>query len=406
MIGLALTSSCSPVMADLRCREEARPDPRRGFGGLELATRLSETLQDVVRVTLLDRNDSFVFGYSKLEVMLGRQSADDVRLHYRDIDKDGVEFRQETVTGIDPVARRVATDAGSYDADFLVVAMGADYDMDGDAWPRGGRLRVLHGRRRRAAARRAGRLRRRASPRLRARAALQVSAGPVRGGVPVARVLHAAGHPRLGADDVDVPDAAPGPGDRRGLADVPRRARRAGHRGAAPAPRHEHRSGDAARHSLRTAGRCPTTSSSASRSTGRPTRSRPQASRSTAGCPSTRPTSGPSSRRSTPSATSAPVLAPSPRPGSSPSRPRASWPTTSRPRSPAGSRRRRTEGRASATPSSARGSSARSRSTSSAARRRWPAQRPVARVRRREGGVRRDPAGALVRVVTSRPSAP
>lgn len=101
-----------------------------GFGGLELATRLSETLQDAVRVTLLDRNDSFVFGFSKLEVMLGRQSADEVRLYYRDIAKDGVEFRQETVTAIEPAARRVATDAGSYDADFLVVAMGADYDMD------------------------------------------------------------------------------------------------------------------------------------------------------------------------------------------------------------------------------------------------------------------------------------
>jgi sulfide:quinone oxidoreductase len=100
-----------------------------GFGGLELATRLSETLHDTVRVTLLDRNDTFVFGFSKLELMLGRQSADEVRLHYRDIDKDGVEFRQETVTGIDPTARRVTTDAGSYDADFLVVAMGADYDM-------------------------------------------------------------------------------------------------------------------------------------------------------------------------------------------------------------------------------------------------------------------------------------
>ena len=101
-----------------------------GFGGLELATRLSETFQDVVRVTLLDRNDSFVFGFSKLEVMLGRQSADEVRLSYRDIAKDGVEFRQETVTAIEPTARRVATDAGSYDADFLVVAMGADYDMN------------------------------------------------------------------------------------------------------------------------------------------------------------------------------------------------------------------------------------------------------------------------------------
>ena len=100
-----------------------------GFGGLELATRLAETIQDAVRVTLLDRNDSFFFGFSKLEVMLGRQAAQDVRMYYRDITKDGIEFRQETVTGIAPVARRVTTDAGTHDADFLVVAMGADYDM-------------------------------------------------------------------------------------------------------------------------------------------------------------------------------------------------------------------------------------------------------------------------------------
>jgi sulfide:quinone oxidoreductase len=100
-----------------------------GFGGLELATRLSETMSDAVRVTLLDRNDAWYFGYSKLDVMLGRQSAEDVRLYYSDVVKDGVEFRRETVTGIDPVARRVSTDMGSYDADYLVVAMGADYDM-------------------------------------------------------------------------------------------------------------------------------------------------------------------------------------------------------------------------------------------------------------------------------------
>jgi sulfide:quinone oxidoreductase len=100
-----------------------------GFGGLELATRLSESYGDAVRVTLLDRNDSFFFGFSKLEVMLGRQSADDVRLYYRDIAKDGVEFRQETVTGVDPATRRVTTDTRSYDADFLVVALGADYDL-------------------------------------------------------------------------------------------------------------------------------------------------------------------------------------------------------------------------------------------------------------------------------------
>jgi sulfide:quinone oxidoreductase len=100
-----------------------------GFGGLELATRLSEIASDVVDVTLLDRNDSFFFGFSKLEVMLGRQSADDVLLPYHDIAKDGVKFRQERVVGIDPVTRRVKTDVGIHDADFVVVAMGADYDF-------------------------------------------------------------------------------------------------------------------------------------------------------------------------------------------------------------------------------------------------------------------------------------
>jgi sulfide:quinone oxidoreductase len=100
-----------------------------GFAGLELATRLSETVSDAVNVTLLERNDSFHFGFSKLEVMLGRQSAEAVRLPYREIAKDGVQFRQETVVGIDPVARRVATDVGTYDADFLIVAMGADCDI-------------------------------------------------------------------------------------------------------------------------------------------------------------------------------------------------------------------------------------------------------------------------------------
>src|SRR3954447_3899732 len=67
--------------------------------------------------------------YSKLDFMLGRLVPADVRLYYRDFAKDGVEFRQETVTGIEPATRRVTTDAGSYDPDFLVVALGADYDM-------------------------------------------------------------------------------------------------------------------------------------------------------------------------------------------------------------------------------------------------------------------------------------
>jgi sulfide:quinone oxidoreductase len=100
-----------------------------GFAGLELATRLSESLADEFRVTLIDQNDSFSFGFSKLDIMFDRKATADVRLHYRDISKEGVEFRRELVTAIDPQMRRVTTDAGVYDADVLAVALGADYDF-------------------------------------------------------------------------------------------------------------------------------------------------------------------------------------------------------------------------------------------------------------------------------------
>jgi sulfide:quinone oxidoreductase len=101
-----------------------------GFGGLELASTLSEALGDEVDVTLIDKNDAFVFGYSKLDVMFGRTTLDAVRLPYREIAKPGVRFLRETVTAIDPVARTVHTDGGVHEADFLVVALGADYDLD------------------------------------------------------------------------------------------------------------------------------------------------------------------------------------------------------------------------------------------------------------------------------------
>jgi sulfide:quinone oxidoreductase len=100
-----------------------------GFAGLELATRLSESLANDVRATLIDQNDSFAFGFSKLDILFGRRAREDVLLHYHEISKEGVEFRQERVISIDPENRRVATDSATYEADILVVALGADYDF-------------------------------------------------------------------------------------------------------------------------------------------------------------------------------------------------------------------------------------------------------------------------------------
>lgn len=100
-----------------------------GFGGLELSTILSEQMGDRLDLTLIDRSDFFHFGFSKLDVMFGRKPSDAVKLSYSNIVKPGVKFRQETIMVIDPITRRVITQGGTYEADVLVVALGADYDV-------------------------------------------------------------------------------------------------------------------------------------------------------------------------------------------------------------------------------------------------------------------------------------
>jgi sulfide:quinone oxidoreductase len=101
-----------------------------GFGGLELCTLLSGSLGESVEVTLIEKNDHFVFGFSKLDVMFGHVEAQAVRLPYANFAKSGVALIQQTITKIDPVAKRVTTDVGSHTTDYLVVALGADYDWD------------------------------------------------------------------------------------------------------------------------------------------------------------------------------------------------------------------------------------------------------------------------------------
>jgi sulfide:quinone oxidoreductase len=99
-----------------------------GFGGLELTTRLSDELGDDVDVVLVDRTADFVFGFSKLDVMFGRLEADRVRHPYAGIVRPGVRFVRAEVVSIDPEARRVETSSGDFEADVLVLALGADLD--------------------------------------------------------------------------------------------------------------------------------------------------------------------------------------------------------------------------------------------------------------------------------------
>lgn len=99
-----------------------------GFAGLELSTSLSEAMGERIDITVIDKSDGFVFGYSKLDLMFGRTPEPAIRNPYVGFSKPGVRLLRETVTAIDAEARRVTTTAGVHEADFLVIALGADYD--------------------------------------------------------------------------------------------------------------------------------------------------------------------------------------------------------------------------------------------------------------------------------------
>jgi sulfide:quinone oxidoreductase len=89
---------------------------------------LSQSLSDEVHTTLIDKNDAFIFGFSKLDILFGRRTREEVHCPYQQISKPAVEFRQECVISIDPRTRQVVTDSDTYQPDILVVALGADYD--------------------------------------------------------------------------------------------------------------------------------------------------------------------------------------------------------------------------------------------------------------------------------------
>ena len=101
-----------------------------GFGGLELATMLSERLGDEVDVTLIDKGEGFVFGFAKLDVCSGARASS----------RCGCPTRSSSSPGCGCCARRSRRSTRGPGASpptpartrptCLVIALGADYDLD------------------------------------------------------------------------------------------------------------------------------------------------------------------------------------------------------------------------------------------------------------------------------------
>jgi sulfide:quinone oxidoreductase len=97
-----------------------------GSGGLATAGRLKELLGDKVSVTIIDKQTSFVMGFSLLRVMTGEKTEQEVTVPKEKVSQKGVKFINTEVNGIDLSNGIARTAQGEFEYDFLVIALGAE----------------------------------------------------------------------------------------------------------------------------------------------------------------------------------------------------------------------------------------------------------------------------------------
>ena len=97
-----------------------------GSGGLASASRLKELLGDKVSITVIDRESSFIMGFSLLRVMIGEKTEQEVAVPKEKVAQKGIKFVNSEINQIDVQKSLVRTAQGEFAYDFLIVALGAE----------------------------------------------------------------------------------------------------------------------------------------------------------------------------------------------------------------------------------------------------------------------------------------
>jgi sulfide:quinone oxidoreductase len=97
-----------------------------GIGGQVAAARLRRLLPREDRVVLVERNASFSFPPSYVWVLSGARRPSQVSANLGRLQRTGVELVRAEVQNLDLEGRRIATTAGEFGYDRLVVALGSE----------------------------------------------------------------------------------------------------------------------------------------------------------------------------------------------------------------------------------------------------------------------------------------
>ncbi|MBI3492566.1 MAG: NAD(P)/FAD-dependent oxidoreductase [Acidobacteria bacterium] len=101
-----------------------------GVGGVVTARDLRSRLPSAHRIVLVEREREHLFAPSLLWLMVGQRRAESIKRPFTRLERKGIEVRVGEIERIDPDARRVTVAGEVLDADYLVISLGAEFDVD------------------------------------------------------------------------------------------------------------------------------------------------------------------------------------------------------------------------------------------------------------------------------------
>lgn len=101
-----------------------------GIGGLVAANTLRKKLGSEHRIIVVDKNEKHNFAASYLWVMMGWREPSQISKDLGLLNRKGIEFKNVQVVELELEKSRVKTSEGDLDYDYLIIALGAEIDVD------------------------------------------------------------------------------------------------------------------------------------------------------------------------------------------------------------------------------------------------------------------------------------
>jgi len=98
-----------------------------GFGGLTAANILRKNLSHVHKITVIDKNKSFMMGLVNLWILYGTRKLQDSFIPLANLLNKDIEFINDEIVGINFTQSSISTKfSGKFDYDYLIIALRSD----------------------------------------------------------------------------------------------------------------------------------------------------------------------------------------------------------------------------------------------------------------------------------------